>query len=190
MTNQDTDPLFQQSLTPVNVIRKIREDILVFLGLSNREESQLSPLEGRFISILEQVLRKGACPSSIHEDPEMVGILEALLKVFGNEEVYIEDRENWQSYPVFETLLSEARKAHAQKMRIDMLRTLIPSPEHNIQFQAVELELDNLRTQKAESALMFQRIIFSHASQLREDDPPRTLALVTGKDRLDALLDL
>lgn len=173
--SENSDPLFHQSLTPVNVIKKIREDILIFLGCFGRESMETSELEQRLVDALELILRKGQCPSLIHEDPELTRIFEALTKAFAAEQVMLEEDGEWLNFAVFETLLYHARQAHAQKMREDMLKSVLPSPEHAIQHHAVQTEIDSLRNQRASRALVYQRLIFNHASQLRQQEPPRVL---------------
>lgn len=179
-----TDPLFHQSLTPVNVIHQIRQDILLFFGLTK----DLSELETKLVDVIEQIVRKGACPSLVHEDPMFIRALEAFAKVFSQEKVLIEQDGDWLELPVFATLINAARQAHAQKVRFGILRGLLPHPDHAIQHQAVSSELEKLRTERSHRALMYQRVVFNHSSQLREQDPARTLLSESGKAHIDALL--
>jgi len=125
----EQNPLYQHSLTPVNVLKKIHLDIVRVLGIQPMVAGKFTKLEQELIYNIEKIIRKGRCPSILTKNKELMSVLSCLQKYFDEQTVTIEmengeGREVPTKILVFKSLFDIAVDAARCESRIRELRTL------------------------------------------------------------------
>lgn len=185
--------LFQRSLTPVNVLERIRRDIIVFLGFQKDSDGRFSALEEQIIESIESVIRKGQCPSILTADEAVAQGLAALAACYSHEQVLVfleneQGLEEEKALPVFASLIKTAREAEAIDGEIRKHRAKHRHVVDEVARSRHAEEIKKLRTEKDKCLILSQKIVFTHAAALAAQDPPRLLTYRGKPVRLDSLL--
>jgi hypothetical protein len=189
----ESNPLYQHSLTPVNVLKKIHLDIVRVLGIQPTVGGKFTKLEQELIYNIEKIIRKGRCPSILVKNKELMSVLNCLQKYFDEQAVVIEmdngeGREVPSKIPVFKSLFDIAVDAARSENRIRELRTEQSATFDPKRKDAIKQEIEALRNKKDRYVVYYQKIIFTNAAELLSEKTRRTISLFGKPCTLDELL--
>ena len=189
----ENNPIYQHSLTPVNVLKKIHMDIVRVLGIQPISGGKFTKLEQELIYNIEKIIRKGRCPSIIAKNKELMSILNCLKKYFDEQKVTVEiddgnGREAARQVPVFKCLFDFAVDAAKCENRIRELRVEQSRVSDPAQKNAIKTEMDGLRDKKDRYVVYYQKIVFTDAAALMTQKSRRAISLFGKPCTLDELL--
>ncbi|MDJ0839759.1 MAG: hypothetical protein QNK37_24805 [Acidobacteriota bacterium] len=185
------ESLFQHSLTPTNVLKKIHRDIVRVIGIRPGYNGKFTTLEQKMINSLEKVVRKGNCPSLVYKDADLRVAFECLASFFDNARVTLNDggiSAKTTEVPVFSSLLNYAREASYLEKQIKEARSQVskqPSPALKSEFKN---KVDTLKAKKDNCLIMYQKIVFSDAETLQAKRKQRQVSLFGKPCTLDDLI--
>lgn len=191
----DSDRLYQLSLTPINVLERIHADIVAFLGINKGINGEYSSLEKKLVSGFEKIVRKGECPSLLVEDKATFRALLCLQSYYEDEKVTILQEEPGGTYKnvtynVFPTLYKTATEATKLADQIKELRTKLGATVEQNKRNAIRKKIDKKREQKEQCSLLYQKIVFTHAANIQKASPkPRKIMLHGQQAGLNELLE-
>ena len=193
-TVDESERLYQLSLTPINVLERIQNDIIVLLGIHKGINGDFTDLEKKVISSIEKVVRKGECPSLLVEDRAIFRVLLCLQTYFEEEKVTIMLEEPGGgyknvTYAVFPTLYKLATEAKKASENIKEVRGKLSGTVDSGKRDALRKKLDRKREQKEHCGLLYQKLVFTHASNLKRIKNPRTITLHGQHVSLNELLE-
>jgi len=177
----EQNPLYQHSLTPVNVLKKIHLDIVRVLGIQPMVAGKFTKLEQELIYNIEKIIRKGRCPSILTKNKELMSVLSCLQKYFDEQTVTIEmengeGREVPTKILVFKSLFDIAVDAARCESRIRELRTEqshVFDPQKKV---AIRQEMEMLREKKDRYVFYYQKIVFTNAAELLSEKTRRAIS--------------
>jgi len=184
------ETLFQNSLTPTNVLKKIHQDIVRVIGIRPGYDGKLTPLEKKLVQTLEKVIRKGHCPSLLYRDTDLRHVLECLQRYYESAKVQIEDDTGGpgETVPVFSSLMTHTRTAAELEKQIKELRNQVSKQTDANRKQAIKNRIDLLKARKDHCLIMYQKIVFSDAESLQAKRKQRLVSLFGKPCTLDDLL--
>ena len=187
------ETLFQNSLTPTNVLKKIQQDIVRVIGIRPGYNGKFTPLEQNMIQSLEKIVRKGNCPSLIYKKPDLWGALECLDRFFESAQVTLDDTAGGMGgptteAPVFKSLLNYAREAAKLEKQIKDMRAQVSRQSGPAAKQAMKNQVDLLKAKKDNCLIMYQKIVFSDAESLQAKRRQRQVSLFGKPCTLDDLV--
>jgi len=188
---QVDETLFQNSLTPINVLKKIHQDIVRTMGIRPGFNGKFTPLEQEIVQQLELIVRKGHCPSVLYKIPDLRAAFECLARFFERAQVTIDGQAGTQgrkTIPVFSSLIQYARKAAEYEKQLKDLRTKATrehDPQKKEEFKKI---LARLKSDKDHCLIMYQKIIFSDAEALQVKRKQRLVSLFGKPCTMDDLL--
>lgn len=184
------DDVMLHSLTPVNVLEKIRNDIISVLGIQADFSGKFSKLETLLIDHLEKIVRKGQCPSILVKERPLIEAMLCLKKFYEHESVLIRPDDHTQSeaisVPVFPALYKYAKDAAFCEQRVRDLRQqrgLNPTEK-----KKVEAEIRQLKDRKDHCLIYYQKILFTDAEMLASSGRQRQLSIYGKRVTLEDLL--
>lgn len=186
----EDEKLMLHSLTPVNVLEKIRNDIVAVLGIQRGISGKFSDLESMLVDHLEKIVRKGQCPSILVKKRHLIEGMLCLKKYFENESVVIrpDDHSTREtiSVPVFPALYKYAKDAAFCEQRIRELRH-----QRGVSLEEkkkIDAEIKHLKERKDNCLIYYQKILFTDAEALSASGRQRVLAIHGKRVTLDDLL--
>ncbi len=187
-TPSPQDAFYKQSLTPENVLKQIRRDIIMVLGFRPGANGSFSSLEERLIHAFECVVRKAMCPSLLVRQKDLYFALVCLRQHFGGETVYLTIDDVRTKVIIFDAFYRYAKDAAFCERKIWEQRYEI---NHSVDWEKREqarIGLVQYKKRKSECLKMYQKIVFADACHLFDSKKKRGLTLF-GKDvNLDDLV--
>ncbi len=183
------ESLFQNSLTPINVLKKIHQDIVRTVGIRPGFKGKFTPLEQEIVQQLELIVRKGHCPSELYKNLNLRAAFECLSRFFERAEVTIDSQTAARkTIPVFSSLIHYAQKATEYEKQLKDLRTQITRQHDPEKKEVIKKRVNRLKADKDECLIMYQKIIFSDAEALQAKRKQRLVSLFGKPCTMDDLL--
>ncbi len=182
------------TLTPINVLKRIRDDIVRTLGLHPDPKGSFSKLEETLIQYLEKILRKGSSPSCLALRRETLEALFCLKKYYGKERVRMHMDPGGREGPavevlVFHALYQYARDAAFCDQKIKEIRASGSAAQTWEERESQRVETLKLKKRRDRAVTYYQKIIFTDGERLRMAQSRRSLMLFGKKATLEDLIN-
>ena len=186
------NPQYEHSLTPLNVRKKINLDIIRVLGIRAGATGRFTELETKLVQLIERVIRKGHCPSSLFRHRGIHDVLLCLKKFFKQETVslFLDDNQKNKATKVlvFSALYDQAKEAAIYNKKLKTRRTDLSQETNEQKRAALKEEIVQLREKKDRCLIIYQKVIFTDADALQTQRRKRSVALFGKPCTLDELL--
>lgn len=181
------------TLTPINILKRIRDDIVRTFGFHPNFKGGFSNLEETLIQQLEMILRKGHSPACLVWRRETMEALLCLSKYFSQERVTLQlDPRGHEGSVVevlvFRTLYQHAREAAFCDQKIKEIHSACMAPQSWNERESQRIETIKLKKRRDRAVTYYQKIIFTDGERLRQGGRRRALVLFGKKVTLEDLI--